>query len=156
MAEIARGRWTHAHTGELTVFLIGMRVNRFWRPDAWWPAFTAMLPMLAELSADSESGLLGYRLLIGWRGPTIVQYWRSPEHIYRYASEAEAKHRPAWSAFNRRTRKVPGAVGVWHETYRVAGAESVYVDLPPMGLAAATASRPVTGRLNSAADRLAG
>jgi len=32
----------------------------------------------------------------------------------------------------------------------------VYVDLPPMGLAAATASRPGTGRLNSAADRLAG
>jgi hypothetical protein len=28
MATIAQGRWTYAHTGDLTVFLIGMRINR--------------------------------------------------------------------------------------------------------------------------------
>jgi hypothetical protein len=28
MSTIARGRWTHDHTGELAVFLIGMRINR--------------------------------------------------------------------------------------------------------------------------------
>jgi hypothetical protein len=27
MADIANGRWTHEHTGDLTVFLIGMRIN---------------------------------------------------------------------------------------------------------------------------------
>ena len=57
---------------------------------------------------------------------------------------------------DRRARRVPGAVGVWHETYQVARAESVYVDLPLQGLAAATGARPVTGRLDRAAARLAG
>jgi hypothetical protein len=51
---------------------------------------------------------------------------------------------------------VPGAVGIWHETYEVAPAESVYVDLPVQGLAAATEARQVTGRLDRAAARLAG
>jgi hypothetical protein len=156
MADIARGRWTHAHTGDLTVFLIGMRINRLWRPDAWFPTLIAMGPMLAELSQDHESGFLGYRLLLGWRGPTLIQYWRSTEDVYRYASDLGAKHRPAWTAFNRRARKAPGAVGVWHETYQVAKAESMYVDLPTIGLAAATTARPVTGRLDRARQRLAG
>ena len=42
MARIARGRWTHTHEGDLTVFLIGMRINRIWRPDAWLPVLAAM------------------------------------------------------------------------------------------------------------------
>ncbi len=50
----------------------------------------------------------------------------------------------------------PGAVGVWHETYEGARAETVYVDLPVQGLAAATSARPITGRLDRAAARLAG
>ncbi|MDQ3735206.1 MAG: DUF4188 domain-containing protein, partial [Actinomycetota bacterium] len=41
MTAIARGRWTHEHSGDLTVFVIGMRINRFWRPDAWWPVVAA-------------------------------------------------------------------------------------------------------------------
>ena len=156
MAGIARGRWTHTHEGDLTVFLIGMRINRLWRPDAWLPTLAAMGPMLAELSRDPDSGFLGYRMTLGWRGPVLVQYWRTVDDVYRYATAAGARHRPAWTAFNRRARKVPGAVGVWHETYQVARAESVYVDLPVQGLAAATAARPVTTRMDRAAARLAG
>jgi Domain of unknown function (DUF4188) len=156
MARIARGRWTHDHTGEVTVFLIGMRINKAWRPDAWLPTLAAMGPMLAELSRDPDSGFLGYRMLLGGRGPTLVQYWRSTEDVYRYATARDAKHRPAWTAFNRRARRVPGAVGVWHETYQVARAESVYVDCPTLGLAGATAARPVSAQLGRAPDRLAG
>ncbi len=130
MADVVRGRWTHAHSGDLTVFLIGMRINRWWRPDAWAPALAAMGPMLAELSQDPESGFLGYRVLLGVRGPTVVQYWRSTDDVYRYAADGDARHRPAWAAFNRRARKAPGAVGVWHETYQVARAESCVRRLP--------------------------
>lgn len=155
MAVIARGRHTHAHTGELTVFAIGMRVNRLHRPDAWVPVLAAMGPMLAELARDPGSGFLGARTLLGWRGPTVLQYWRSPEDLYRYAADRAARHRPALSAFNARARRVPGAVGVWHETYRVAAAETVYVDVPVMGLAAATRAVPVTARTDAARDRLA-
>lgn len=155
MAHLARGRWTHKHDGELTVFLIGVRINRFWRPDAWLPTLAAMPPMLAELSADADSGLLGYQMLVGGRGATIIQYWRRTEDVYRYASEPGGKHRPAWTAFNRRARKVSGAVGVWHETYQISRAESVYVDMPLVGLAASTAAQPVTSHLDRARARLA-
>jgi hypothetical protein len=44
---------------------------------------------------------------------------------------------------------------VWHETYEVARAETVYVDVPDVGLAAVGGSRPVTGRTDTAAQRLA-
>jgi len=156
MARIAQGRWTHTHEGDLTVFLIGMRLNRLWRPDAWLPVFLAMPRMLRELAGDPTSGFLGYRLALGPDGPLVVQYWRRAEDLYRYAADAGAGHRPAWTAFNRRARRVPGAVGIWHETYEVACAESVYVDLPVQGLAAATTPRRITSRLDRAAARLAG
>ena len=152
---IARGRWTHTPTDNLVVFMIGMRINRLWRPDVWGPTLAAMGPMIAELAADPKSGFLGYRLLLGWRGPTLVQYWRSTEDVYRYAGDLGAAHRPAWTAFNQRARRSPRSVGIWHETYEVARAESVYVDIPPMGLAAATGARQVTDRLDRAHDRLA-
>ena len=42
MARINAGRFTHRHSGDLVVFLIGMRINRPWRPDLWLPAFIAM------------------------------------------------------------------------------------------------------------------
>ena len=148
-------RTTHRHDGELVVFLIGMTINRWWRPDQWLPVFLAMPGMLIELSKDRGSGLLGYRLTFSAGGPLIVQYWSSHESLYGYASAREALHRPAWTAFNRRARKHPGAVGIWHETYQVARAESVYVGTPTMGLAKATELVPVGSRGDRAADRLA-
>ncbi len=154
MTAIAPGRWTHEHKGDVTVFLIGMRINKIWRPDAWGPVVAAMPPMLAELSRDPASGFLGYQMLAGVRGPILIQYWRTPEDVYSYASERKAAHRPAWTAFNKRARKLPGAVGIWHETFQVSRAESVYVDMPPTGLAAATTSVPITRRLDRAPARL--
>ncbi len=154
MTPIIPGRMTHEHDGELVVFLIGMRVNRLRRPDLWLPVFAAMPRMLAELSRDPGSGLLGHRVLLGAGGPTVVQYWSSAEKLYAYASQPDAQHRPAWTAFNRRARAVPGAVGIWHETYVVDRAESVYVAMPATGLAAATAGVPVGRRADRAADRL--
>lgn len=154
MPAIDPGRMTHDHDGELVVFLIGIRINRPWRPDLWLPVFGAMPRMLAELSRDPESGLLGYRLLLGAGGPTVVQYWSSVDKLYAYASAPAAEHRPAWTDFNRRARKVPGAVGIWHETYTVDRAESIYSATPPMGLAAATASVPVDRRGEQAVERL--
>jgi hypothetical protein len=146
---------THKRDGELVVFLIGMRVNRPWRPDLWLPPFMAMGPMLIELSKDPESGFLGYRFTLGAGGPLLVQYWASKEQLYTYASEMDATHRPAWAAFNTRARKAPGAVGIWHETYLVDRAESLYVGMPASGLALATEHVPVKARSDRARDRMA-
>lgn len=85
--------------------------------------------------------------------PLLVQYWNS-EKLYAYASDLNAAHRPAWTAFNRRVRKAPGAVGIWHETYVVERAESAYSGMPVSGLAAATSSVPVARRGERAAERL--
>jgi hypothetical protein len=155
MPQVSAGRSTHRHSGELVVFLIGMRINKPWRPDLWWPVFQTMPKLLAELSRDKESGMLGYRLTLGAGGPLVVQYWDSHEKLYAYASAQDAEHRPAWTAFNRRARKAPGAVGIWHETFVVDRAESIYAGMPPAGLALATESVPVGRRSDRAIQRLA-
>lgn len=155
MAKITTGRMTHHYEGELIVFLIGMRFNKPWRIDKWMPAFLAMPRMLTELSKDPDSGLMGFRLTIGGDGPTVIQYWNSREKLYDYASAPSSEHRPAWTAFNRRARKAAGAVGIWHETYQVDRAETMYVGMPAIGLAAATESVPVGKRADRATDRMA-
>lgn len=154
MSRVINGRMTHRHDGELVVFHIGMQINRWWRPDLWMPIFGAMPGMLRELSLDAESGLLGYRLLIGRGGPYVEQYWDSVDKLYAYASATDRQHRPAWARFNRMARASAGAVGIWHETFLVERAESMYVSTPEMGLGAATALVPVGGRHDRARERL--
>ncbi len=155
MARVESARMTHRYTGELVVFLIGMRINKPWRVDQWLPVFRAMTPMLTELFTDQESGLMGYRFTLTGGGPLLVQYWSSQEKLYRYASEPQSAHRPAWAEFNTRARRAPGAVGIWHETYLVDRAETMYVGVPVSGLAKATEAVAVTSRSDRARDRSA-
>lgn len=155
MSKVVNAHSTHRHQGELVVFHIGMQINRWWRPDLWMPAFMAMPRMLRELSIDRESGLLGYQLLFGNGGPYVVQFWSSIDKLYAYASTPSQEHRPAWTAFNKAARKAPGAVGIWHETFLVERAESVYVSTKPMGLAKATEHVEVGKRLERAQARFA-
>lgn len=155
MPTITPGRTTHRYDGELVVFLIGMTINRPWRPDQWLPVARAMPRMLRELSLDPDSGFLGYRMTLEGRGPTLIQYWSSLEKLYAYASARDAEHRPAWGEFNRLARRAPGAVGVWHETYTVSSAESIYSGTPEMGLAKFTEHVPVAARGDAARQRLA-
>lgn len=156
MAALQQGRWTHQHDGAIVVFLIGMRVNKPWRPDRWLPVILAMPRMLRELHTDPARGFLGERTMLGAGGPTLVQYWRSVDDLYAYASAQDGEHRPAWTAFNRHARAGGGAVGIWHETYVVpaGGHESIYADMPPTGLAAVTSSVGVTGLSDRARQRL--
>jgi hypothetical protein len=155
MTKVIAGRNTHAYDGELVVFHIGMQINRWWRPDLWLPVFSAMPRMLRELSVDPDSGFLGYELLLGAGGPYVVQYWSSVEKLYAYASNPSHEHRPAWSRFNKAARKAPGAVGIWHETFLVERAESIYVSTKPMGLPKATELVPVVRNHDRAQARFA-
>ena len=54
------GRMTALMDEDFVVFLIGMRINRWWRPDVWLPVAMAMPRMIEELEADPESGFLGW------------------------------------------------------------------------------------------------
>lgn len=155
MRRIVNGRMTHSYDGELVVFHIGMQINHWWRPDLWLPAFAAMPRMLRELSMEPDSGFLGHELLLGAGGPYVVQYWSSIEKLYAYASRPSQEHRPAWSRFNRAARKAPRAVGIWHETFLVERAESIYVSTKPMGLPKATSLVPIVRDRDRADARLA-
>ena len=99
----------------LTLFLIGMRVNRLLAVSQWWPVMAAMPPMQAELARHPESGLLWQRNFFGGRTTLALQYWASREQLFAYAHDRDAAHFPAWAAFNRRARN-NDAVGIWHET----------------------------------------
>jgi len=87
----------------------------------------------------------------------IVQYWRSTENLEHFARQDPDLHPEAWRRFFRYSFK-GGAVGIWHETYRVGAGtfESVYSNMPPYGLARATEAVPVRGRLESMRGRLSG
>lgn len=89
-----------------------------------------------------------------------MQYWRSTDHVYRYASPADARHLPAWKTFNAVARKHPGAVGIWHETFAVpaSGIETLYGNGAVMGLGAATGTIEATrrGEGSPRAPRIAG
>lgn len=153
--QIYRGRQTAAYEGDVVVFVIGMRVNKPWRVRAWWPVFTAMPAMLRELAKDPSSGLLGYRGFFAPRGATLVQYWSSVQQLQAFAGDPARSHRPAWTEFFRSAFR-DGVVGIWHETYVVpAGAhESVYANMPAIGLGAVDGVVPVSRRGQTAQQRL--
>ncbi len=155
MSAIQQGRFTARLDGaEAVVFLIGMRFNSLRRADQWWPTVTAMPKMLRYLESQPEQGLLGWHQWLG-RTTILLSYWRSAEHLQRFASDPAAPHAPAWRAYQRRVRKA--SVGVWHETYVVHPGqyEAVYVDMPAFGLAAATQGVPVGDGMRTAKQRLA-
>jgi hypothetical protein len=97
-----------------------MRINSFAAVRSWVPVARAVGPMLAELSRERGSGLLGCTALRGgMREACMVPYWEPKEKLLASASAPEHRHRPARAAFDRRLREGRGTVGVWHETYVV-------------------------------------
>src|ERR1700749_4070854 len=116
------GRYSANIDDDFVVFMIGMRINRPWKPHKWVPIFAAMRPMIRELEADPTAGFLGatYGLLAS--GPAVAQYWRSLDNLQGSARRQDAHLLPAWRRFNQRVR-ASGDVGIWHETYQVRAGE---------------------------------
>ncbi len=158
-------RLTHAYDGPLAVFLIGLRIHQPWRLKVVGQAVRAMPKMIIELEqnkaaaerGEAESlGYLGSRSTVDLTGTTMIQWWRSTDDLYAYASAPDLEHRPAWSEFYRVARSAPTAVTIWHETYAVGpgGAESVYAGGKPFGLGVIAGTIPVSRRGEHARDRL--
>jgi len=147
-------RMTVVRDEPIVVFLIGMRVNRWWKVHRWLLVSRAMPRMLRELFANEASGLLGATFGLTSQGPFMVQYWESTEKLMSYASDRSGQHFPAWAAFNR-SIGTSGDVGIWHETYAVPrGAyEAIYVNMPAFGLGTFGKLEPARGRLARAAGR---
>ncbi|MGY9050550.1 MAG: monooxygenase family protein, partial [Rhodobacterales bacterium] len=116
MPTIFDQRMTAQIDGDFVVFLIGLRINTPWKVTKGLPAVRAMPRMLRELDSRpaSETGLLGHSQAgLG----TIIQYWRSFDHLEAYANARDSAHFPAWVAFNKRMKTCRADVGIWHETY---------------------------------------
>lgn len=119
---------------EFVVFLIGARVNRWWKVHRWFPVLSTMPRMIKELEAKPELGLLGWEQAVG-RTSIMVQYWKSLPQLLEYAKARNSEHLPAWREFNRRVG-TNGDVGIWHETYIIKNGsyENIYANMPAFGL----------------------
>jgi hypothetical protein len=153
-AMIHRERLTANIDGDFVVFLIGMRINTWWKIHRWFPVSQAMPRMLAELRAKPELGMLGGEMWFG-RTTILVQYWRSMDQLLAYATNRESAHLPAWKAFNQSVAK-GSDVGIWHETYAVSPGtyENIYVNMPAFGLGKVGRVRPASGTLSTAHGRV--
>ncbi|TDQ16630.1 uncharacterized protein DUF4188 [Algoriphagus boseongensis] len=154
MARTINQRMTAKIEGDFVVFIIGMRINRFWKFHKWLPVAMAMPKMLEELSKKPESGFLGVQSA-GGLSPVMVQYWRSFEHLEAYAKDRDGLHYPAWREFNKKI-KSNGDVGIWHETYKVKAGdyECIYNNMPIYGLGKIGELIPVSGKRETAAERI--
>lgn len=152
---IIPGRFTAETEESFVVFMIGMRVNRLWAVRKWWPVFRAMNGMIRELYEHPEVGFLHTEFFIHWRGVSLLQYWKSYEHLEQYARGGI--HLEAWKKFNH-TVGTDGTVGIYHETYIIQPKqyEALYNNMPIFGLAKATQHIPATGRWETARRRMGG
>jgi hypothetical protein len=156
---INKGRYS-ADTGAdgKVLFLIGMRINRWWQVWRWMPVFIAMPKMLAELQRNPDLGLVGRpRTMLSGRVIMVWQYWESFEKLEAYSRAGDRAHLPAWRAFNRSIRD-NGSVGIFHETVLLSDAtiETVYGNMPAIGLAAVTGAVRAGSRGQSARGRISG
>lgn len=156
MAKVINQRMTVKIEGDFVVFLLGMRINRFWKFHKWFPIASSLPKMLKELSTNPDNGFLGYEMY-GGLSPVIIQYWRSFEHLEAYAKDRNGTHYPTWKAFNKNIRS-NGDVGIWHETYKVSVGdyECIYNNMPTHGLGKVAELIPATGKRETAADRISG
>ena len=138
MSQIFNGRYTAKSDQPFVVFLIGMRINKWWRFDKWGPVSAAMGPMLNTLFTNPEKGFLHAEMFWNFGTSAMLQYWRSFEDLERFARNPSDTHLEAWRKFNQAVG-ADGSVGIWHETYTVHPGqfEVMYGNMPRFGLAAA-------------------
>ncbi len=156
MDTIRPGRFTADFDKPVVVFVIGLRINCFRKVGKWLPVARAMGPMIDELVRNPDSGFLGVETMIrNWRTVVMLQYWRDFDGLEAYARDREQRHRPAWTAFNKAVGS-DGTVGIFHETYAVAAGsyETIYGNMPPIGLGRVAGLIPATGSRNEARSRM--
>ena len=153
MTEVRTGRWMAQIDGDFVVFIIGARPERFhlFRSLLDLGGRRSMPYMLKKLSEDPEKGLLGYEQ---YGLTTVVQYWRSFEHLERFANDTTDPHVAAWRNYWKRVG-TSSRTGIWHETYLVRAGEyeAVYGNMPPHGLGKASSVVPMAEAVR-ARDRL--
>lgn len=154
--EIIADRMAPIVDKEFVLFLIGMRVNKWWQLSKWTHTGRAMPRMLKELEKDKSLGLMHAYGVRSGRNLMTIQYWESFEKLVDYANSASHEHKPAWAEFYK-VVGLKGDVGIWHETYLVKPGqfEAVYGNMPKFGLGQCFPLEKATGRYGDAISRVA-
>lgn len=126
------GRFTSSNSQDVTVFMLGLRINSIMRPDAYLPVMKAYLSMVKYLENHPETGFLGQETWLK-RTTVSIQYWESPQALQNFASNSSAPHMQAWRNF---AQQASPHVGLWHEAYQVPATarECIYFNMPAFGL----------------------
>ena len=133
---------------DLVMIYLGMRVNAV-KGLPTLRSFGAKIRKSVEAQPDGL--LLHENLLFSLFPPHagMRQYWRDFDSLERWARSLP--HLEWWQGFLRDR----GGTGFWHETYFRGGQiESVYIDMPRIGLSKFAPVTPARGSLFSARRRL--
>ncbi len=151
---INAGRFTTLQEEGVTVFVIGMRINKLRAFRHWLPVMMAFPDMIRELEANKGLGYMNSETFITGRTIISVQYWQSEDALIGYAKNE--KHLKAWKKFNRKAREAGPNVGLYHETHIVqpGRTETVYINMPDFALGKALGTQPVTKEMHTAKMRL--
>ncbi|KZT33148.1 hypothetical protein SISSUDRAFT_1054581 [Sistotremastrum suecicum HHB10207 ss-3] len=104
--------------------------------------FAEMLNELQTAKPEEDVGYLNSELFLQSERPQnnvsmAVIYFRSYEHVRRFAHKEDIVHWQAWMRFRRMQREdyaTSTKIGLWHETYEVSNAEAIYHNMRPFGL----------------------
>jgi hypothetical protein len=154
MKQVVNGRMFAKTESDFVIFLIGMRINNWWKIHKWLPVAMSMPRMIKGLYKNKKHGFLSTESWFG-RTTIMLQYWESFEHLEAYAKNKNAEHLPAWREFNKKARE-SGVVGVWHETYKASPGsyENIYVNMPKFGLGKVGTLDSASGKNEYAKNRI--
>lgn len=143
-SEIIRHPFTARCDGDFVVCLIGIRPNG---ANPFTKSFIEIgkvfRQMMSELESDRALGYMGGDIYIGAnqrKSSTLcVQYWRDYESLEKWTHTKMGIHLRTIMNY-KQNHQNSGEYGVWHETYKIKDGdyESIYVNMPPIGLALAT------------------
>ena len=138
--------------GDFVIFIIGARLNRWWKLPKYLWFLSTMPKMLAEVAAKPESGFLGWQSL---NLTTNMQYLAVARAADRVPRDRDQTHYPYWVKFNKEIGS-NGDIGIWHETFLVrAGEDEMHLDnMPLRGLAKASKHIDAVGRAATAKGRM--
>jgi hypothetical protein len=132
----------------LVVIYLGMRANSL----RGLKTLISFGPKIKKAIAQEPDGLLLHEDVIFSLFPPhggMRQYWRDFESLEKWARSGP--HAQWWREF----LDDPGGAGFWHETYfRNGGFESVYIDMPSVGMGRFSTLKPARGAMFSSRRRL--
>lgn len=155
--QVFNGRYTAETSKEFVVFIIGMRVNKWWRIHQWLPVALAMPKMMQALIPNKSLGMIHGEHFFRFFPitTTLISYWETFEQIDHFAHDKNLPHAKAWAQFIKSVGN-NGAVGIYHENYKVKSdsLECVYGNMPQFGLGKAFKHIPVTKENHTARQRM--